>query len=68
LIQFVRDKKRVGCPVCSLSDTIRSEIESARTRKIGRPEVIEWLKAEYKVTISRAQFDAHHSGRHEQAD
>lgn len=68
LVQFVRDKKRVGCPVCTLPRTVREEIEAARSRKITRAEQIEWLAAEHGVTITRAQFDAHHSGRHDQAD
>lgn len=68
LVQFVRDKKRAGCPVCMLPEAVRAEIEAARSRKIGRAEQIEWLKSEHRVTITRAQFDAHHSGRHEQAD
>lgn len=65
LTQFVQDKKRADCPVCALNPDIRAEIQSARTKKIKRETVLEWLRAECGIAINSADFDRHHSARHE---
>ena len=68
LTQYVRDKKRAVCPVCRLAPTIRSEMDGARTKKIRRAEILEWLAAEYGIKLTPAALDAHYSGRHERED
>lgn len=68
LVQFVRDKKREGCPICALPAEVIDQIKTAVTRKISRAEQIEWLATEYQVTVTKGQFETHVSARHEQAD
>jgi hypothetical protein len=66
LVDFVMAKKRAGCLVCGLPAAVRTELASARTKKIKRSEQLEWLTAEYGLKLRPADFDAHYSGRHEQ--
>lgn len=65
LTDFVMAKKRANCPVCALPAAVRQQIAEARNKRIRRAEQLEWLRAEYGVKLSVADFEAHHSGRHE---
>ena len=65
LVDFVMAKKREGCPVCALPPEVREQVASASVKKIHRAAVLDWLKAEYGITLTAALFDQHHSGRHE---
>lgn len=62
---WARDKKRAGCPVCSLPADIREQLAAARKQRISRTEQLEWLAAEHGIQLSAAQFDTHNSARHE---
>jgi hypothetical protein len=61
------EKKRANCPVCSLPADILEQLAGARTRKIHRQEQLTWLREEHGINLKAADFDAHHSGRHELA-
>lgn len=65
LLNFIIEKKRRHCKVCALPLEIIEQVRSARSRAVRLPEVVEWLKAEHGITLTRADFEAHHSGRHE---
>lgn len=65
LIDYTMAKKRAACVICSLPNEIKSQLREARNRKIRLPEQIEWLAEEQGIKLTRAQFDAHYSGRHE---
>ena len=66
LVDFVRAKKRAGCPICELPADIRGEMVEARRKKITRAEVMEWLEKAVGVTVTPTQMDLHYSGRHDQ--
>ena len=65
LLEFVRAKQRAGCKVCSLPDSVREEIRNARTKKITRRDVLEWLKTEVKSPVADAELTTHTNGHHE---
>lgn len=67
LVDFMRAKKRRDCPVCRLPDVLRAQLADARGKKVRRTDQLEWLAAEHGIKLTAAQFDTHHSGRHEVA-
>jgi hypothetical protein len=66
LAEFMLAKRRAGCVVCALPVPVREQLANASKHKIKRAEQIEWLEAEFGLKLTRAQFDAHSNGRHEQ--
>jgi len=67
LVQFAKDQRRKGCPVCALPAAIRAELAQAREKHIPRSIQLGWLVAEHGIKLTAAQFDSHNSGRHDQA-
>lgn len=66
ITQFVRDKRRVGCPVCKIPAPIRAQMVEARRRsRITVATIVEWLKSEHGISITREQFRLHYGGLHE---
>ena len=65
LLDYALDKKRAACKFCSLPADVRAQLIEARNHKIRVPEQVEWLASEHGITMTRADFEAHHSGRHE---
>jgi hypothetical protein len=66
LADFLLEKRRAGCPVCALPDTVKEQLREAGKRGIRRAEQVEWLESEFGLKLNSALFNAHHSGRHEQ--
>jgi hypothetical protein len=66
LTDYVKAKRREGCPVCALGTTIIAQMKEASNKKIGRPVVVEWLSDEFGVTVTRADMDSHYNGRHDE--
>lgn len=65
LVEFMQAKRRAQCRVCQFPPDILEEIKVAKTRKITRAIVLEWLYRERGIKIASADLDAHYSGRHE---
>lgn len=68
LSQYVRDKRREGCPVCALSPQLLTEIRAASKNKIPRDVVLEWLKIEHGVKVTHQEIVAHANARHDSGD
>jgi hypothetical protein len=68
LAKFVRDQRRVGCPVCALSVAIRGQLAEARTKGISLDLQLAWLKAEHQTSVTRDDITRHRNGRHDDAD
>lgn len=65
LVDFVKDRRRAACVVCSLPDDVRVQVRTAREKKIDRRTVIEWLHAEVDSKIGETDLAAHTNGHHE---
>ena len=65
LAEYVRDKRRAECPVCSLPDDLRSQMANASDRKIKRSVVLAWLQEEHGHTLTDMDLTSHHSGHHD---
>jgi len=69
LADFQRDKtmsaRRKTCPVCQLPESVRDELRAARTQKIPRLVMLEWLTEELGYNISNAALDTHGNGKHD---
>ncbi len=65
LLDFERAKRRAACPVCSLPDAMLNELRAARAKKIPQNTVLEWLKTERGITLSRQEFLVHGAAHHE---
>jgi hypothetical protein len=66
LAEFLRDKRREGCPVCALSPEILQCLAEASTKGTARvPEQVEWLNADCGARITVQELTAHRAGRHE---
>lgn len=63
LVEFVKDKKRKACAVCSLPAEVRTQLATAREKKITRADVLEWLKSE-GIAIKAEDLAAHTNGHH----
>jgi len=68
LVDYERAKRRSACAVCSLPDPLSAEVRAARSKKIPQTTVLEWLREEHGVTLTRAQFVAHSAAHHDQWD
>lgn len=68
LTDYVKAKRRAACAVCSLPDGIREEIRAARSRKINRDTIMDWLKEEHDITLTHDQFNSHQSGHHDRQE
>jgi hypothetical protein len=66
LLDFMRDKKRAGCAVCALPDTVRTQLLAARDKKIRRADQIEWLRTVIGAELTSRDLDSHYSGRHDE--
>lgn len=68
LVDYERAKRRSACAVCSLPEVLYGEVRIARGRKIPQATVLEWLREEHGIALSRAQFTAHSAAHHDQWD
>jgi cytolysin (calcineurin-like family phosphatase) len=68
LVQFVRDQRRVGCPVCALPVAVRGQLAEAAAKKIPRQVQLDWLRTECKNSITAGDLDRHRTGRHDAPD
>lgn len=65
IVEFAHDQKRKGCPVCEVPLVIRQQIVSARAKRITVPVVLEWLKSEHGIRLTRGQIRLHYGGMHD---
>lgn len=65
LVDYVLGKKRAECKVCALPGELREQLVVARSRKIRRAEVIEWLRDDHRIILTPRDLDVHYSARHE---
>ncbi len=68
LLDYEKAKRRAACAVCSLPDALVSEVRGARTKKMPQATVLEWLREEHGITLTRSQFVAHSAAHHDQWD
>ncbi len=67
--EFVRDKRKVNCPVCKVPPKIRVQVNDARqTRNVTMPVILEWLKSEHGIALTLEQCRRHYAGMHEGKD
>lgn len=64
LADFMRAKKRAACKVCRLPADVLDQLLAARTAKIRRPDMLEWLRTEVGADITDVELTAHYSARH----
>lgn len=69
LADYQRDKtmaeRRSTCLVCQLPDSVRGELRTARSAKIPRLVMLEWLNEELGYEITNSQLDVHGNGKHD---
>mgnify|MGYP001574931935 FL=1 len=68
LLSYVLAKRREACAVCGLSDDLRSQIVSAREKKIERRTIRAWLLSEHGVDIVDSIFTSHSAAHHEERE
>lgn len=68
LVQFYRDERKKGCPVCALPSTVRQQLAEASAKKISRHTQLEWLRSECQTKITGEDLDRHRNGRHDATD
>ena len=67
LAEFLRDKRKAGCPVCTLSPEILHCLAEAANKGTAKvPEQVEWLNIDCGARVTVAELTSHRSGRHEQ--
>lgn len=64
LADFMKAKRRAACKVCQLPADVLDQLVAARTAKIRRPDMLEWLRTEVGVDVTDAELTGHYSGRH----
>ena len=66
LAEFLRDKRRAGCPVCALSPEILQCLAEAANKGSAKvPEQVEWLNTDCGTRITVQELTQHRSGHHE---
>jgi hypothetical protein len=66
LVAFMKDKRRAECPVCKLSEEIRTQLASASEKGIKRKDVLEWLRNAVGVAITNQELTTHRNGGHDE--
>lgn len=64
--EFLLDKRRAVCPVCQLKEPVKSLVMDARKKGERQADIIEYLHACHRITVTPRDFSSHVSGRHEQ--
>jgi hypothetical protein len=71
LTDFARTKKvnemKANCVVCQLPAEIRQQISLARSRKVERSIIVEWLHGQ-DFKVDEFDFTAHANGQHDQRE
>lgn len=65
LVEFMKDKKRAACQICSLDAEVRAQLAKAGEQGIKVADQVDWLIHEVGVAVTRADLDSHRSQRHE---
>ena len=69
LKEFARERQAVDsktrCVVCKLPATALVQIRETSRTKVNFDLVSAWLKSEYKLTVTRADLQAHARARHD---
>lgn len=65
LVDYAREKRREGCPVCALPDAIRGQMANASDKKIKRSVVLDWLREEHAVDMADQDVSTHINARHD---
>jgi len=66
LAEFLRDKRREGCPVCALAPEIRHALAEASGKGTAKvAEQVEWLTTDCGATVTAQELIGHRSGGHE---
>lgn len=64
LADFMKAKRRAACKVCALPSEVLDQLIAARSAKIRRADMLEWLRTEVGAEITDAEMTAHYSARH----
>jgi hypothetical protein len=65
LDQFRMAKKQAVCNICALPAAVKRQLKNRDPHLVQLPIVIEWLKAEWGIVISRAEYLTHATAGHE---
>lgn len=66
IAEFLLNKRRAVCPVCQLKEPVKSLVVDAKKKGEKQANIIEYLQACHRITITPREFAQHVSGRHEQ--
>ena len=64
--EFLLNKRRAVCPVCQLKEPVKAMVMDARKKGERQQDIIEYLHACHRVTVTPRDFSSHVSGRHDQ--
>lgn len=64
LDEFLMQKKRAACPVCNIKEPVRSMVIEAKKKGHKQSDIIEWLQACHRITITPQELTAHQNQRH----
>jgi hypothetical protein len=64
LDEFLMQKKRAACPVCSIKEPVRSMVQEAKKKGHKQSDIIEWLQACHRITVTPQELTAHMAQRH----
>lgn len=62
--EFLMGKKRASCPVCNIKEPVRSMVIEAKKKGHRQSDIIEWLQACHRITITPQDLTAHQNQRH----
>ena len=63
--EFLLNKRRAVCPVCKLKDSVKAMVTDAKKKGERQADILEYLQAVHRITITPREFTAHAAGRHE---
>ncbi len=64
LDEFLMQKKRAACPVCNIKEPVRTMVLEAKKKGHRQSDIIEWLQACHRITITPQDLTAHANQRH----
>jgi len=62
--EFLMGKKRASCPVCNIKEPVRSMVAEAKKKGHKQSDIIEWLQACHRITVTPQELAAHSNQRH----
>lgn len=65
IVDFLREKERAQCPVCTLPESWRQQLQFAREKGIRIADQVEFLRKKGRIKLRPQEIMHHNNKRHD---